>query len=414
MVQEHATRRTFLKATAGAAVASSLTAATRARAAGANERISVGVIGCGDRGRKALMDGLHKHAKEENVEITAVCDPWGEMRRQAIGMVKEWWGREPRQFSKWQELLALKDVDAVMIACPDFLHSTVLKAAAEAGKDAYCEKPWAMGIEELNAAVDAVKANKRIVQAGTQLRSMPSFTGCKKLVESGALGRIVKVEQVRNNTKPYWHSYSERPIQESDVDWEAFLGPRPKRPFNGNLLTGWYGYREFSDGPIGGYMSHFIDLVHYITGEKFPASAVTIQGSKVFKDDFTCPEIVQTTLLYPSGMLVSYATTMGNGSGNLMHWIGTRGMIDSTDWDSPTLSGGSALEKGTAKDGPIENVDMPTHMQNWLQCLRTRQQPNANVDAGYQHGVACILSDRALVEGRRMAFDSAKRQILPG
>ena len=413
------TRREFLKSAAAgaaaAAITSHLTARSYARVIGANDRILIGQIGCGDRGRQAHMQQIHQFAKDENVEIVAVCDPWKDMRDQAAAMVKEWWSRDAKQFSRYQELIALPDIDAVAIACPDFLHPAVLTAAANAGKDAYCEKPWAMTLDDLKMMHDAVTKNNRIVQAGTQLRSMASFAGCRKLVQAGALGRIFKAEQVRNGYRPYWHNYAQRPIKESDVDWKAFLGPLPDRPFNGKFLAGWYGYRETSSGPIGGFMSHFIDLVHFITGETLPKCAVTLQGKKVWEDDFTCPEVVQTVLEYPSGMLVSYATTFGNGNGNLFHLFGKRGMMDCTDWEKPTVSGrGTEDPDRIKKDGPVEPVEMVHHMQNWLQCLRTRKAPNADVEAGYSHGVACILSDMAMVSGRRMLYDAEKREILPG
>ena len=419
MSSKRHTRREFLKSAAAgaaaAAAATQLTARSYARVLGANDRILIGQIGCGDRGRQAHMKQVHQLAKEENVEITAVCDPWKQMREQAAALVKQWYDREARPFSRWQDLVALDDIDAVMIASPDHLHPAILTAAANAGKDAYCEKPWAMTLDDLKMMTDAVKKNNRIVQAGTQLRSMATFAGCRKLVQSGALGKIFKAEQIRNGARPYWHSYAKRPIQESDVDWKAFLGHLPARPFNPELLAGWYGYREFSSGPIGGFMSHFIDLVHYITGEQFPRRAVTLTGKKVFNDSFTCPEVIQTLLEYPNGMLVSYATSFGNGSGNLFHFLGTRGMVDCTDWDKPTVTGaGSDDPDKIKKEGPVEPVEMVEHMQNWLQCLRTRQQPNANVDAGYQHGVACILSDMAMVSGRRMVYDAEKREIIPG
>ncbi|MBM3335183.1 hypothetical protein FJY63_11025, partial [Candidatus Sumerlaeota bacterium] len=222
-------------------------------------------------------------------------------------------------------------------------------------------------------------------------------------------------EQIRNGAQPYWHRYAERKVTESDVDWKAFLGPLPARPFDAKLLTGWYGYREFSSGPIGGFMSHFIDLVHFITGEKFPRSAVTLAGKKVFQDDFTCPEVVQTLLEYPSGMLVSYATSMGYGGGNLFHFLGTRGMLDCVDWNKPTIATKAGSDtKRLVKDGPVEPEPITPHMQDWLQCLRTRKQPNANVDAGHQHGVACVLSDMAMVSGRRMVYDAEKREIREG
>ena len=417
MAQQRQTRRDFLRSAAlgaSAVAAAQLVTPGRARVAGSNERLSIGVIGCGDRGRDALMKQCLRFSDEENVEITAVCDPWKEMREKAVAMAKEKHGRDPRQFAHYQDLLALEDIDAVMIACPDHQHATVLAAAARAGKDAYCEKPWAMNLEELIEAVDAVKQANRIVQAGTQLRSYPSFTGCRKLVQSGALGKVFKVEQVRNNKIPYWHQYA-RPIKESDTDWKAFLMHKRYRPWDPDQYSAWYGYRDFSSGPIGGYMSHYIDLVHYITGQTLPWRAVSLGGKYVFDDPRTCPDVIHSLLEYPKDMLVSYATSCGNSNGSYTHFIGTRGMIDCTDWENPVVSGEGAVDDERIKEeGPVEPVEMLPHMQDWLRCLRSRKQPNANVDAGYSHAVACILSDRAYAEGCRMVYDAEKRRMYAG
>ena len=195
-------RREFLKGAAAGTAALALTAASQRRVLGANDRISIGIIGCGQRGFGAHMTGVHKYAEEHNIEITAVCDVWTEYRERAAAQVQEWYGRPPRTFSNYEELVALEDVDAVMIATPDFQHCGQLEAAAKTGKDAYCEKPLAMNMKELKSACDAVKAAGIVVQIGTQLRSTPGAQGCKKLLETGALGTVSRVEQFRNGSKP--------------------------------------------------------------------------------------------------------------------------------------------------------------------------------------------------------------------
>jgi predicted dehydrogenase len=277
-------RRKFLKTATAGGAALALSAASYSRVLGANDRISIGLIGCGGRGVGAHMPGVHAHQDTQNFEITAVCDPWRLRREEAAAKAKEWYGREARKFSSYRDLVALKDVDAVMIASPDHVHTTHLEAAAKAGKDAYCEKPLAMDLEKLKAACDAVKANNAIVQIGTQLRSLPSFTGCRELYKTGILGKVSRIEQCRNSERPYWYGYL-KDAQEKDVDWKEFLADRPMRPFSAEQFTGWYGYRDFSDGPVPGFGSHFIDLVHYFTGAKFPASAVGHGGTFVWKDE---------------------------------------------------------------------------------------------------------------------------------
>lgn len=417
MASKLQTRRDFLRNTAvGAAglMIGTMTVNGYGRVLGANERIRIGVLGCGSRARGALIREALQFAEKCNVELAVVCDLWKQSREQAAAMIKKASGREPGQEQYYKSVLGMNDIDAVIIATPDHQHARMLAEAANAGKDAYIEKPMAMNMKELIVAVDAVKKHSRIVQVGTQLRSWPSFTGCKKFVGTGALGNISKITQVRNGVRPYWHGYVRR-IEQSDTDWKAFLMHRPYRPWDPDQYTAWYGYRDFSTGPIGGFMSHFIDLVHYITGARFPHAAVTLGGIYVYKDGRTCPDTVHTLLDYKDKFLVSYSTSFGNGSGSYTKFFGTRGVLDCSDWNNPIVSGdGSDDPKRIKEKKAVPPVERPPHMEDWLTCLRTRTQPNANIDAGYQHAVACILSDQAYVEGRRMVYDPQNREIRPG
>lgn len=414
--RSRSSRRQFLKRAAGAAAA--VSASSHGRAVGANDRISIGIIGCGQRGFGAHMAGVHKHAREQNVEITAVCDVWTRYLERAATTVQQWYGRPPRKFKAYEELLALEDVDAVMIATPDFQHCMQLEAAARAKKDAYCEKPLAMDMEELKSACDAVAEANIVVQMGTQSRSRPEIVGCKRLCETGALGTISRVEQFRNGSRPNWYKRLDRlPIDESEVAWREFLKPKPYRPFSDRLFAGWYGYREFCSGSIGQFMSHFIDLVHFTTGAQFPASAVAQGDTFIWQDEyrFDCPDQVETTLIYPEGFMVSYCTNFGNASGNRTVMYGTQGVMDLTDRGRPVASGAGAHEKGPLRaEVPIEPVECPDHFLDWLQCLRSRQKPVAPIEAGYQHSVAVILSDLAYETGRRQVYDHQKREIREG
>ncbi len=411
-------RRKFLKTATAGGAALALSAASYGRVIGANDRISIGLIGCGGRGVGAHMPGVHAHQDTQNFEITAVCDPWRLRREEAAAKAKEWYGREARKFSSYRDLVALKDVDAVMIASPDHLHTTHLEAVAKAGKDAYCEKPLAMTLESLKKACDAVKEAKIVVQIGTQLRSFTTFTGCRELYKTGILGTVGRIEQCRNNERPYWYGYV-KDVKAEDVDWKEFLGDRPMRPFDPLLYSGWYGYREFSDGPIGGFASHFIDLVHYITGARFPTSSVCLGGTFTWKDEnnFTCPDHVQALWIYPEGFMVSYSTNCGNGSGNSFKIFGDQGVLDMVNWNAPflTAEGANSRKKGPIRGkNPVQEVDCPEHFLDWLQCLRTRKACNASIDAGYQHGVAVIMAMRSFDTGQRMVYDAAAREIHPG
>jgi len=410
-------RRAFLKTASAGAAALALSAASYGRIVGANERISLGLIGCGSRGFDAHMPGVHKFDKAENVEFTAVADPWRLRRERAAGRIKEWYGAEARQFVSYRDLLALKDVDAVMIASCDHQHTTHLEAAAKAGKDAYCEKPLAMDLEKLKAACDAVRAAAAVVQIGTQLRSLPSFAGCRELYKTGILGKVSRIEQCRNGGRPYWYGYLQE-ADEKDVDWREFLMDCPPRPFRADFFTGWYGYRGFSDGPVPGFGSHYIDLIHYITGAKCPASAVCHGGTFVWKDEhnFTCPDHVQATWIYPEGFLVHYSTNFGNSSGNSFKMFGDQGTLDMVTWTAPVLTAeGGEKNKGAIRGKqPVAEVQRPDHFLDWLQCLRSRNTPHASIDAGYQHAVAVIMAMKAYDTGRRQVYDPEKREIREG
>jgi len=410
-------RRTFLKAGVGTGAALAFSAASYAKVKGANDRISIAQIGCGGRGVGAHMAGVHPYDKEQNFEITAVCDPWRVRREIASAQAKEWYGRPARQFVSYRDVMALKDVDAVMIASPDHMHTAHLKAAALAGKDAYCEKPLAMDFDKLKEACDAVKKANIVVQIGTQLRSFPSFTGCRELYKTGVLGTVGRIEQCRNEEKPYWYQYV-KDVKPEDVDWKEFLGDRPAQPFDPVKYSGWYGYREFSDGPVCGFGSHYLDLVHYITGAKFPTSSVCLGGTFTYKDEhkFTCPDHVQAMWIYPEGFMVSYSTYCGNGAANSFKILGDQGILDMVEWEKPVLSAeGGAKRSGKIRGKvPVKDVPMPDHFLDWLQCLRSRKTPNASIDAGYQHAVACLMAVRAFDTGKRTIYDAEKREIREG
>jgi len=405
-------RRKFLNLS----LAVSVTAMSARRILGANDRIAVGMIGCGTRN---LLKEVLEFRQAANAEVTAVCDTWRVQREKAETAVKEASGAAPRQFVHYQELLAVKEIDAVVIGTPDHQHCRMLTAAARAGKDAYIEKPLAMEMKELIEAVDSVKKYQRVVQCGTQIRSLPSSVAARAFVTSGGLGKVLKVEQSRNSFRPYWHGYGNRPVQESEVDWRAFLMHRKYRTFNADQYAGWFGYREFSRGPHSNLMVHFIDLVHYITGATVPKRVVALGGTYRWKDSRTAPDSIETILEYPEeGFLVRYNTTFGTNAGSYLKFFGTRGVLDASrwSWTEPfQLTGEGSGEPDRLEPGAhIPIVESTPHMKNWLDCLRSRKPPIAPIEAGYTHSVAVIMADEAYFRGVRMVYDPAKRAIRPG
>jgi predicted dehydrogenase len=405
-------RRKFLSQS----LVTSITAINCRRILGANDRITIGMIGCGVRN---LLKEVLQFSQDTNVEVTAVCDTWRQQREKAVAMVKEASGKEPQQYIHYQDLLATKTVDAVVIGTPDHQHCRMLTATARAGKDAYVEKPLAMEMKELIQAVDTVKKYKRIVQCGTQVRSFPSAVAARAFVSSGGLGKILKVEQSRNSYRPYWHQYGERPVKESDVDWKAFLMHRKYRPFNADQYAGWFGYREFSRGPHSNLMVHFIDLVHYITGATVPKRAVTLGGTYRWKDARTAPDSIETVFEYPNeGFMVRYSTTFGTNAGSYLKFFGTRGVLDASrwSWTEPfQVSGEGSGEPDRIQPGTaLPSLESTPHMKNWLECLRSRRPPHAPIEAGYTHSVAVIMADEAYARGTRMVYDPVKRSMRKG
>ncbi len=406
-------RREFLKTAAGAAA--SLSAFSYARTAGANDRLSIGLIGCGSRMKGAIMPSVNTYAKTYNMEITAVCDPWRLAREEAAAMCKDWFGQEALQYVSYRQLLDEANVDAVIIASPEHLHTTHLKAVAEAKKDVYCEKPLGKELEPLKAAYDAVKANNIVIQVGTQLRSYPAMMGARQYYATGALGKVGRIEQHRNSTRPYWYGYI-REVKEEDVDWAEFLGHLPMRPFDPVVYSGWYGYREFSDGAVPSWGAHYIDLVHSITGAKIPHSVTAMHNTYLWKDDyhFDAPDHASVVWEYDEGFAVHYSTYFGNGGSNNFRIMGNQGTMDLQDWSNVYVSaegayGETKLPKERLR---IDDVACPDHVENWMQCVRDRKMTNADIEAGYQHAVAVIMAMRAADTGRRQVYDREKREIL--
>jgi predicted dehydrogenase len=425
-------RRSFLNTAAGALAGSAFasTALSYDRIIGANDRIALGHIGVGNRGT-----GLHMIASrlkgKHNVETVAVCDLWKNNRERAVANTERYYGRAPRAFQHVEELLALGDVDAVLIATPEHSHSPILQAAAEAGKDAYCEKPMGNVLEEVKAARDAVKERKLVVQVGTQHRSEPYQLAAREVVRSGALGDVSKYEIVWNYNGPRWRGRPEvKQIREQDTDWKKWLVGKPYRPFDPQLYFEFRLYRDFSAGIADQWMSHGIDLVHFFMNEQPPRSIMAHGGVHAWHDGRENPDTFQALVEYPS-FLVSYSTSFGNDSDSFSRIMGKKATLvniggeGSPRWklvdekgnheDNPTIQRAErwVTLPGDDKPGPINIGDEDlSHMSNWFECLRSRNtNTNATVDNGFLHSVACIMAAQSYWQGKRLYYDARSEQI---
>jgi len=423
-------RRGFLEKSA-AAIAGSVvlphTALSYERIVGANDRISLGHIGIGNRGRD--LDLIASKLKaSHNVAMTAVCDLWTVNRSQAVSTNTSYYGRSPRAVQHVEELLAMKDVDGVLISTPEHSHSPILRMVAEAGKDAYVEKPMANVLDEAKAAREAVLQAKTVVQVGTQHRSEPYQVAAHDVARSGALGEVSKVEIVWNYHGPRWRGRPEvKQIREQDTDWSKWLLTKSARPFDPQLYFEFRLYKEFSSGIADQWMSHAIDLVHWFMDDPYPVSSVSHGGVFAWHDGRENADTFQTLLEYPKGFLVSYSTSFGNDAPSFTRYMGKKATLiniggegsprfqliqekgtheDDADIDRKRESRFISLpgEKGIPPMG-IDDLSLE-HMGNWFDCMRSRQEPNASIHAGFAHSVACMMAAESYFTGKKIFWDA--------
>jgi predicted dehydrogenase len=428
-------RRAFLNNSAVALAASTLlprTALSYSRTLGANDRIALGHIGIGSRGRE--LDEIASRLKSSHkVEMVAVCDLWKENREKAVLTNASYYGRAPRSVQYVEDLLAMKDIDGVMISTPEHSHSPILKLAAEAGKDAYVEKPMGNVLAELKAARQAVLEAKTVVQVGTQHRSEPHQISAQQVASSGALGDISKVEIVWNYHGPRWRGRKEvQQIREQDTDWKKWLMSKPARPFDPQLYFEFRLYKEFSSGIPDQWMSHAIDLVHWFMNDSFPKSVVSHGGVFAWHDGRENADTFVALLEYPKGFLVSYSTSFGNDAPSFTRYMGKQATLTNIGGEgSPRYE--LIEEKGTheadvdidekrksrfillpgeSKVPPMGIDDMSVeHMANWFECMRSRKTPHASVHDGFAHSVACIMAAQSYWSGKKVYWNTSAEEI---
>lgn len=409
MMRSEISRRQFLETAARGAIGAAALTVVPARAFGANERIGIGVIGAGGRGT-FLANQVHALESKLNVRLAAVCDTFRPAREAMASKASGWNGEECPSFADYEDLLASKAVDAVMIAPPDFAHARILADSVKAGKDAYVEKPFATEMDEANMAYDAVKESGRIVQVGTQRRSEGAWGAACKLVQRGILGQITRVEIAWNDSGPRWM----RPfddVREEDVAWRRFLMGRRYRAFDPRQYRLWQLYRDFTNGPIALLGVHFFDVVAWFMDDPYPTSAVAHGGNYIWKDGREHEDTVTALLEYPSGFLCQYTTMLGNASMLGTRIYGANGVFSDESW---TISGTGGAKASAIKDEiKIKpEAGRETHMENWVNCMRSRRACNAPPEAGHKHAVANILAYKALRAGRKLRYVPDRRQIV--
>lgn len=418
------TRREFLGSavTLGAMAGLAATgraAASETRVIGANDRINIGLIGCGGRGRWVMQNMVHP--ANANTALVAACDIWSQRRDTYPGEAEKLYGLKPRVYADYRELLEDGEIDAVIIATPDHQHCGQTVDAVQAGKHVYVEKPLAPLMKDmasLNQCCDAVRASKMVVQMGTQGVSSPGARAIKEVIASNKLGKLFRVESSESTLRPYWVNYK-GPQTEAETDWNAFLYNRKRRPFDAHLHACWMGYYDITSGAIGGWMSHFINTVHFVTGCGLPVAATAWGGKYECGDDPRCdaPDQVTVMLDYEEGFHTQFTSHFGNCIDSEMTWfMFEKGVIKcgfGHDLNVPVLS-----TEGVEKEFTEQNLldtDPPypgqEHVTNWFDCIRKGGTPNANIDFGYMHSIAVLMGDHAYVEKDRVVYDKDKKKI---
>lgn len=380
---------------------------TLAQNISANDTLGVAVIGCGSRGTGHLREVME--CKDLNVEIRAVVDVWKPAREKAADLVEKTQGKKPDMLEDYREIFERKDIDAVTIATPDFSHARILKEMAQMKKDVYCEKPMAVDLEEANAAVDAVNDNDCIVQVGTQWRSDGGFIACAETLKSGVLGHITRVQISQNFNQPRWRkNYDD--VDREDVNWKKFQLHAPPRAFDPKRFKRWYLYHDYTNGLPGLWMSHYLNLVAWYMDDPYPGS-VCASGNVYHwgEDGRQTFDTLGAIMNYPKGWQLNFSMSLCNSADTHCIFYGTHGKLDV--WNRVLSGDGGEGEQKIEEETVINPVPSTTHMHDFLNCVRTRQEPRSPIRMGYAHSVAGIMVAESIRLGQRLGYDPTYRKL---
>ncbi len=379
------TRRTF-------AIAAS-TAASSLRVWGANDAIQIGLIGAGGRGRGICQTA----SRLPGTKITAICD----VNPSQIDKAQSTFAPDAASVAEFPALLARADVDAVMIGSPDHWHVPMVIAAVQAGKDVYVEKPLTHTIEEGETCIRAVDASKRIVQVGYQQRSTPHFSVVRDVVASGRLGRV-------NLAETYWYqdyiraAWTREGVAADAINWKAWQGSAPEHVFDPVILGRWRWFWAYGGGHLTDLFSHWVDSVHWILADDRPLETHAI-GNKLHFQEFECPDTISLSSRYPKGHLVTYQGSLlsGRDDGGIV-LRGSEGVLDlkrsgfELFRNDQRQADPAVMTMRAHRDGTID------HVENWLQCIRSRKAPNSNVADAVRSANAAHWGNRSYREGKRL------------
>jgi len=416
------TRRDFHKTAALSAVGLALSAGPGARSVlGANDRLSVGLIGAGGMGQADLRDFL----RTGQADCLAIADVYEPNLDNAIGMTLG----KAKGYKDFRQLLERKDIDAVIIATPDHWHAVPMILACEAGKDVYVEKPLSHTLVEGRKMVEAAARHHRVVQVGTQQRSGEHFQKAVELVRGGKIGKVTSVETwIHGNQFPEGMENPPDSDPPAWLDWDFWLGPAPSHAYNRNRCLGnfrWFW--DYSGGILTDWGTHLIDIVHWAMDVNAPRTIQASGGKYLLDDNRETPDTLDVLYEYPASpvsgksFLMRFSNRVTNGHGPDGHGYGIQ--FYGTDGTLFIDRGGYTLWPEAARVGPERvyssavthgegSAQHYPHVQNFLECVKSRQKPNSDVETTHRSTSAPHLGNIAFKLGRKLTWDAQQETFL--
>jgi predicted dehydrogenase len=413
------TRRAFAKTGAAAALGLAASSALQAPALqppGANERVRLGFIGVANRGGQ-LMDAFLTH---NDMQIVALCDVYEPALQKANAKVDG----KADTFGDFRKLIDRKDIDAVVIATPDHWHAIQTITACDAGKDVYVEKPMSITVYEGRRMVEAARRNKRVVQVGTHRRSSELYAGLVKLVESGKVGKVTVSRAYRlSNMYPSGIGRDQPTAPPKGLDWDMWLGPRPERPYQANIAPYKFRWWQLYSSQMANWGVHYLDAIRWLTGELAPSSLCAVGGRYAVDDDRTVPDTMEVVFEFASGRLAVFGQYEASGNPVFprgeIELRGTQGTVyvDERGFEIVPERGGQFQDPKPRME-PMEvkatggNANLTAqHARNFLDCTRSREKPNADVEIGHRSTSFSLLANISLVTRERLDWDAENERF---
>jgi predicted dehydrogenase len=389
------------------------TAKSLARIPGANDRIHLGVIGCGGMATAGHMRPLSARMKELNIDFVAVCDLFDKRTDRAAELTAA-----PNKYRDYRKLLENRDIDYVLIGTPEHSHAHITIDAALAGKHVYCEKPMTWSVEQARRVVDTVNRTGIKMQVGVQGMSDDSYETANKYVKQGALGKVVlaQIDYSRNSRNPdYLQTPPDLDLKPGvNFDWKAWLGPAPKRPFDPDRFFHWRRFWDYSSGIASDLFIHRVTRIIKSLSLTFPERGVATGGKFVWPDAIgEVPDTMNILLDYPEGLTVQLVSSMGNDT-RIEHMLrGQKATLSFTTDGfliTPQRVYKDELQEITHKKTGAENTVL--HHQNLQAAIRSNEPLKCDCLLGYYGVVAAQMGVESLRKRKYISWDRGKQRMI--